>query len=100
MPFFTHKSLLHSSDIIEENSNMLVMKNILLGKGSISVAVMVMDLVTGGTCPPLFHKFICKVPLFSLHSALLAHEGALEYISPHFLNASYVLDNAYLKRCQ
>ena len=54
MPFSTLKSLLHNSSIIEEKSDMLVIKNILLGKGSISVAIMLMDLVTGGTCPHFF----------------------------------------------
>ena len=37
----------------------------------------------------LFTKFVCKVPLFSLHSVLFAREGAPKYMCPHFLNASY-----------
>ena len=40
---------------------------------------------------PTFHKFVCKVPLFSLHSAVFACEGApICMCHLHFLNASYV----------
>ena len=44
-----------------------------------------------GYVPPTFHKSVRKVPLFSLHSALFACEGAPICMCPlHFLNASYV----------
>ena len=44
----------------------------------------------GARALPLFHKFVLKVPLFSLYSALSASKGAAEFLSPHFLNAFYV----------
>ena len=40
--------------------------------------------------PPLLYTFVCKVPLFSLKSALFANKDALERMCPHFLNVSYI----------
>ena len=44
----------------------------------------------------LFHKFVLKVPLISLHCCLFACEGTSECMCSHFLNTFYVLGSLYL----